>query len=156
MSTLTEFLKQRAEKFEGQAAQVVEQQKEWRQSLEKLIDSITGWLQDAVNQNLLKVERVVHPMREDGLGEYLAVDLRITTPDARTVEVVPRGRYVVAMGTGDMMFRARGRVDISNGARKFMLYRLEGENWVIMDEDVYSERNFDRSAFEAALQRLLE
>ena len=55
--------------------------------------------------------------------------------------------------------RAYGRVDMTNGLSKFMLFRVEKEpedRWNIIEQDSYQMRPFDRASFEETLQSLLE
>jgi hypothetical protein len=79
----------------------------------------------------------------------------------RTVKVVPVGRNVLAhLGSyaESGHENAEGRVDITNGAYKYFLYRklndAGAEHWLVQDEGS-AIRPLDRQQFEAILQDLL-
>ena len=76
------------------------------------------------------------------------------------VDVVPVARNVVGGigGRGGNGFRSEGRVDMTNGADKYMLYRTvtpSEKKWVIVGEEDASPRDLNKETFEAALQDLL-
>jgi DNA/RNA-binding domain of Phe-tRNA-synthetase-like protein len=57
------------------------------------------------------------------------------------------------------MARAFGRVDLTDGGEKFMIFRSRKDpedEWMIVEDRGYVVRKFDRRSFEDAMQSLLE
>jgi hypothetical protein len=160
LSDLKEFLRKQAEE-EGSAAderkQVLE---DWIEALELLQANMSSWLRQADPQNILTLEQTTHRIRERQIGSYSAPGLRISL-GTREVRVEPVARYSIGSRVGDALGASlrEGRVDMTNGEKKYMLYRhKDGENhhWVMVDDEDYLARDMDRSAFEDAIQSLLE
>ena len=89
---------------------------DWKAELAKLFDTFEKYLAKAKRDGLLKVVREETTIREDPVGDYLAPLLRLTAPDQRTIEILPRGRFIVG---------ALGRIDFGSGPRTGMLIRKE-------------------------------
>lgn len=130
---------------------------EWIASVRRLVEQIQAWLQEADLDHKLEVTSFLPMKVEQGLGAYHALGLRITLAGS-TVEVIPVGRNIVgAVGPrGDVGLRAEGRVDITDGARKYMLFRTLGdrERWFVVDER-YEASELERDRFLAILEDLL-
>src|SRR5207253_685342 len=116
---------------------------------------LRAWLTDSVTAELLDLVPLDFEKREQGLGAYQIQGLAINFGES-TVKVVPVGRSVLAhLGPYAEAGHenAEGRVDITNGAYKYFLYRKltdAGEQWLVQDER--SEiRPLDRERFEAIL-----
>jgi hypothetical protein len=155
--TLREFLAKNAPRDEIRRRQTRE---EWIAAVDKLLAQLRAWLADADTAKVLEVEPVVFVKREEGLGAYDIKGLAINFGE-RTVRVVPVGRTVLAhLGqyAEPGHENAEGRVDITDGAYKYFLYRKlndAGEDqWLVQDERS-PIRPFDREQFEAILQDLL-
>jgi hypothetical protein len=155
--TLREFLLKNAPRDEMLRRRWRE---DWTAAVDRLLAQIRDWLADAATAGLLDIEPLVFEKREQGLGAYRIQGLAIHFGET-TVKVVPVGRRVVAhLGphaeAGHQ--NAEGRVDITNGAYKYILYRklndAGDEQWLVQDErsDI---RPLDREQFEAILQDLL-
>ena len=78
-------------------------------------------------------------LREVRFGEYELPSLEIVLGDTE-VKVEPQGRFNVGRlrtpDGGD--FQVEGRVDITDGSRRYVAYRVSVENgpvWYICDED---------------------
>jgi hypothetical protein len=153
MSTLTDVLKQRKEHLEVHRSQRDANRTEWVQSLERLMKQLVDWLNEAKDQGLLFLTETGAQLSEEDLGRYETRILHLRTPDGKTVDITPVGRSVVAAGVGDLLYRARGRVDITDGIRKYMLYRVDDE-WVVVDEHSYKPVPLDKTTFEQALADL--
>ena len=118
-----------------------------------------AWLTDAGTAEFLDLEPLDFEKREQHLGAYHIPGLAVHFGES-TVKVVPVGRTVLAhLGPYAEAGHenAEGRVDITNGAYKYFLYRKltnAGEQWLVQDErsDI---RPLDRERFEAILQDLL-
>jgi hypothetical protein len=159
VKTLKEFLAERAEIERGRADEKRAIQQEWRESLHRLVELIGVWLRDSDPEHLLEVEERFHELREADVGVYTAPGLAIRLED-REVRLVPIARKVVGpLLSGDTisMARALGRVDLTDGAEKFMIFRTrrDPDEWMIVEDRGYVAKRFDRPAFEEALQSLL-
>jgi hypothetical protein len=154
--TLHEFLLRNAPREEIQRRQGRE---EWIAAVDRLLAQLRAWLTDAGATELLDLEPLEFEKREQGLGAYHIKGLAINFGE-RTVKVVPVGRMVLAhLGpyAEAAHQNAEGRVDITNGAYKYVLYRKltsAGEQWLVQDERS-GIRPLDREQFEAILQDLL-
>jgi hypothetical protein len=157
--TLREFLLNNAPRTEE-----VRRRRQWREewiaAVDKLLAQLRTWLKDADAADILDIQTVELEKREAGLGTYHIRGLVINFGE-RTVKVVPIGRTVLAhLGKYAEAGHenAEGRVDITNGAYKYYLYRkltnTLDDQWLIQDErsDI---RPLDREPFEAILQDLL-
>jgi len=156
--TFKDWLAQQGAEDSGEAdrTRTVE---EWADDSSRLYADIIRWLAADDADRLLKVSSNKIPREEQGLGRYEVPTLSIHLRN-RVVDLIPVARNVVgSTGTrGDLGVRAEGRVDMTNGADKYMLYRAiypAGPRWVIVDDDTYTVRDLDKDAFEAALQDLL-
>jgi hypothetical protein len=161
VKTLKEFLAERAETERGRAEEKKAIQQEWIWAVRRLIQQIQEWLIDSDPGHLLEVKESYHEFREVNVGVYTAPGL-VIRDEAREVRIVPVARMVVGPLLADggvRMNRAFGRVDMTDGAEKFMLFRSQkgpSDEWVIVDDRGYVVRKFDRQTFEEAMQRLLE
>jgi hypothetical protein len=159
MSTLKEFLKDRAEIELGRLSEKMAIQQEWKAAVERLITQIFGWLKDADELNILKIEEEWHQLREVSVGVYNVPGLVIRL-EADEVRLVPVARDVVgpAGEAGTIRGRSLGRVDLKNAGNKYMLFRTEKDpdRWVIFDDESYTVREFDRQSFDEAMQSLLQ
>ncbi len=154
--TLREFLLKNAPREEVSRRRCRE---EWIAAIDRLLAQLRAWLTDTGTAELLDLEPLEFEKREQGLGAYHVKGLAINFGE-RTVKVVPVGRLVLAhLGPYAEAGHenAEGRVDITNGAYKYFLYRKltdAGEQWLIQDERA-GIRPLDRDQFEAVLQALL-
>jgi hypothetical protein len=155
--TLREFLLKNAPHDEMQWRQIRE---EWIAAVDQLLTQLRAWLTEAGTAELLDLEPLEFERREQGLGTYHIKGLAIHFGE-RTVKVVPVGRRVLAhlgpyAAAGHE--NAEGRVDVTNGAYKYYLYRklndASEEQWLVQDERS-AIRPLDREQFEAILQDLL-
>lgn len=132
---------------------------EWTEAIVGLLDQMQAWLSEDDASKVLHIQRGQERKVELGIGTYSAQTMTIALFD-RLVEIVPLASTVVgAIGRkGDLGFRAEGRVDMSNGVEKYMLYHVvtpDGKKWFIVDDRDYEVRELTKPAFEAALQDLL-
>jgi hypothetical protein len=156
--TLREFLLNNAPRAE-QEKRRRQRREEWIAAVDRLLAQLRAWLTDAGTAELLDLEPLDFEKREQGLGTYHIQGLAIHFGES-TVKVVPVGRTVLAhLGQYAEAGHenAEGRVDITNGAYKYYLYRKltdSGEQWLVQYE--HSEiQPLDRERFEAILQDLL-
>ena len=161
MSTLQDFLKQRADHIRDTLPERLRIQNEWIQAVERLINQLKEWLTASDPQHILEFFEDTVQRRESDVGVYLVKRLVIRL-EAQEVQVVPIARNVIgpvttsgATHTG----RSHGRVDMTNGVNKFLLFRTQAEpsdRWIIVSDDTYVARDLDRASFDAAMQSLLQ
>lgn len=132
---------------------------EWTAAVDRLIAQLRAWLADPDTAGLLDLEPLEFERREQWLGSYRVKGLAIHFGE-RIVKVVPVGRAVLAhLGqyAEPGHENAEGRVDITNGSYKYLLYRKLNdacdEHWYVQDERS-PIRPFNREQFEAILQDL--
>ena len=160
MANLADFLRDQEAQERAKAPERERQREEWLEAVECLLRQMETWLNEADASHLLEVERTSVPNREVGLGIYSAPGLKITL-GARQLTVSPIARQTVGPFLDDNVAgsRSQGRVDITDGAIKFMVYRYvddRGERWVMLDDVNYQPVPFDRHAFETAIVSLLK
>jgi hypothetical protein len=117
-----------------------------------------NWIQESDPKGLLIIERMELARTEPRLGTYTAPALKISLGDA-AVRVVPMGRDVRGSYRNDEGTERRyeGRVDITDGLRKYVLYRIADEGsqaWIVIGNSG-SPKRFDRAQLEAILSDLL-
>jgi hypothetical protein len=161
VKTLKEFLSERAEIERGRADEKKALQQEWIWAVRRLVQQIKDWLVDSDPSHLLEIDESYYEQREVDVGVYTAPGL-VIRHEAREVRILPVARMVVGPLLSDgiiRMNRALGRVDMTDGTEKYMLFRTQkdpSDEWVIVEERGYTTRKFDRPAFEEAIQSLLE
>lgn len=155
--TLREFLLKNAPRDEMRRRQ---SRQEWIAAVDRLLTQLRAWLTETGTADLLDLEPLEFEKREQGLGSYCIKGLAIHFGES-TVKVAPVGRDVLAhLGpyAEPGHEKAEGRVDITNGAYKYFLYRklndAGAEQWLVQDERD-GIRPLDREQFEAILQALL-
>ena len=94
--------------------------KEWEDEIASLYGQISSWLSPLTKDKLVNFEEYPTTLREDILGEYSITCLRITLANGVTISIEPVGRFILG---------AQGRVDISNGSRKYVLLRFKSGEW---------------------------
>jgi len=132
---------------------------EWLGAIHRLLDRIRDWLRESDPEGVLDIEPYEVSRTEQDLGTYDAPALKIRL-GAGEVDVRPIGRGVPFMairGASGDATEFSGRVDITDGYRKYNLYREinQGKDlWQISDE-----RNrftyLNAESFERILQDLL-
>jgi hypothetical protein len=161
VKTLKEFLTERAEIERSRADEKKATQQEWIWAVRQLIQQMQEWLTDSDPEHLLEIDERYHELREVNVGVYTAPGL-VVRHETREVRIVPIARMVVGplLSDGEVrMKRAFGRVDMTDGGEKFMLFRSQrdpSDEWMIVEDRGYVVRKFDRQAFEEAMQSLLE
>jgi hypothetical protein len=161
MKTLEEFLHERAEIERGRADEKTAVQQEWIGAVRRLLDQMTAWLREADQDHLLEIEETSHTLREFHAGVYTAPGLVIRL-DARQVQAIPTASRAVGpyLENGEIRVRTGfGQVNLTDGGRKFRLYRSHREpadEWVVMENDRREVKRLDRQAFEEVMQSLLQ
>ena len=139
-----------------QRAKLIE---DWTDSVSDLFAQMIRWLAEDDTGKLFLVETGKLKKDEQGIGFYEVAVIRLSL-SSRFVDLIPIGRNIVGgIGKhGDLGFRSEGRVDMTNGVDKFMLYRAitqNGKEWMIVDDEDYEVRSLTKATFEEALQELL-
>jgi hypothetical protein len=161
LPTLKEFLASQAERLRNQESEAALRRDEWLASLNRLFAQIRNWIHEADTGSVLFLKTGYMPKREVGIGNYEVPYLWIEL-GPREVRIEPVARTVAGPTslTGVIHVpRAYGRVDLTNGLSKYMLFRVEKEpedRWNIIEQDSYQMRPFDRTSFEEAFQSLLD
>jgi hypothetical protein len=153
-----EWLAQEAER-ERRADQRQELIEDWTDAVAALFAQMVQWMAEDDPERMLRIETGKITKDEEGLGAYEVALMRVSL-GVRSVDLIPVGRNVVGgIGRrGDLGFRSEGRVDMTNGVEKYMLYRAvtpQGKEWMIVEDEQYRVIPLTREAFEAALQDLL-
>lgn len=153
-----EWLAQQAEASRREEARLAAIE-EWEHDLYALFSELDRWLHEDDDEHILKVSANKVSIHEEELGRYEA-ETRSIALNGKVVDLIPVARRVVGpIGTrGDLAIRAKGRVDMTNGAERYFLYLAvypTGTRWVIVDDDTYTVRDLGRDTFEQSLQELL-
>lgn len=96
----------------------------WTEDLAVLYAEIRGWLASMADEGLLTVDQEDIDCSEEKLGWYKVPILKLRFPGGELVEVRPVARVV---------FSTRGRVDVTLGVRKFMLFRVDRGRWELVE-----------------------
>ena len=162
VGSLKDFIAERVEKLRTEKPQADKKRDEWVDAVDRLNQQISEWLTQAdPDHNVLEVCERPYQLREEGIGTYEVRGLSIGL-GTREVRVEPIARNVAGplSATGVIQVnRAYGRVDLTDGLKKFMIFRVEKDpedRWKIIEQDGFQMQTFDQSAFEEALKSLLE
>jgi len=161
VASLKEFLESEAEKLRSEQAAALTERQEWIAAVERLLAQTKEWLGEADTKRILMVEETPIRIAERGLGTYEIPALTIGL-GTREACIKPVARYVAAplRSTGIIQVpRAYGRVVMTNGLDRYMIFRTElepDERWVIIEQNEPLMEWFDRNSFEIALKSLLE
>jgi hypothetical protein len=162
VESLKEFIESQAEKLRHEESQAARKRNEWVAAVDRLNQQIITWLTFAdPDQAILKVSETPYHLREEGIGSYEAHGLLITV-GRRALRLEPVARNVVGplSSTGVIhVSRAYGRVDLTDGLQKYMIFRVEKDpedRWSIVEQDGFRMRAFEQVAFEEAFKALLE
>ncbi len=162
VDSLKDYIASQAQKLRIEESQAGHRRDEWVGAVDRLNGRIKAWLTDADPEHkILAVSEVPCQLREEGIGSYEARGL-IISAGRRELRVEPIARNVVGplSSTGVIhVSRAYGRVDLTDGLEKFMIFRVEKDpedRWSIIEQDGFRMRDFDRGAFEEAFKALLE
>ncbi len=161
MGRLRELLEAKAAVFRDERATAESRVNEWNAAVDRLLEKLTGWLDEADPDRVLS--KVIGSIRlnERGLGAYDPPALTIDV-GTRSVRIEPVARYTRGPRTTDDPIgtsKAYGRVDLTNDLARFRLYRVRrdpADSWVLAGHDGRLLRDLDRDAFEAAIASLLE
>jgi hypothetical protein len=154
--TFREFLEKQAQQSHHKEGR--ERREEWITAVGRLIEQMRAWLAESDPASVLDVVLIEMEKAEPGLGIYKIPSLKISLGEA-AVQVVPVGRNAMGIvdAQGDVGMRAEGRVDITDGIRRYILYRTlkDGkEKWYALDER-FQAAPLDSTRLEGILQELL-
>jgi hypothetical protein len=161
-----EFLRQRSEGSD--LKERTRRRREWLGALKGLLDTVRDWLREAEQEDLLEIVPYEVERVEERLGIYDAPALRIRS-GTDSIDVLPVGRSAIGpvpvkhwqstpghdQKWGDL---SGGRVDITNGERKYLLLRSTeaGQDaWYAVGDPGMAPIPFDRDRLEAILEDLL-
>src|SRR5579864_2497340 len=155
MTTLTEFLREKAAKHAAESVKNEGIIKEWDDALRRLYAQVRDWLVASDPDRVLSVDESSTDIHEEALGRYKVPRLNIKAL-GQWVSLIPKARFTVGTAYPPQKTtpeRAAGRVDITNEARRHVLYRFHGPNgdvWLI-DDLKSSPVELNRENFEAVL-----
>jgi hypothetical protein len=163
MSTgFQQFLREKAEKYG--VPERHRDRAEWLLAITKLLDQIREWLKASDPEELTDIVPYVVQRVERPLGIYDAPAMKIRL-GAAEVSIVPIGRYAIGpvpakilshSGLEEASGPVAGRVDITNGERKYLLLRNVStgqDRWYALDERSNATL-LDQSRLETILQDL--
>jgi hypothetical protein len=160
MGKLRDLLKAEGERYRSEKAKRQQALQEWLDLINGLFAQVDTWLKASDPDGLLEVAAESTVITDPALGEYKAPMRRITL-GKKSVEIVPRARYVIAsiQPPDKEPVRAHGLVEIrSHGWAAHNLYQLPGGYWYIYDlsrnlsgVDPNPVEPLDADRFEAAL-----
>ena len=155
MTSFQEFLRKKSQQQDQISRR--DRRDEWISAVARLLDRIEAWLREADPEGLLDRIPLEFNKAEKGLGAYKIQGMQIGMGDL-SVQVIPVARNVVGsprtMGDGAQL---AGRVDISDGIKKYVLRRVlkdGAESWEVLDEHFGADL-LDRTRLESILQDLL-
>ena len=157
--TFTDFLRDRAAKYNAKRADRDAVVAEWREALAQLYDRLRRCLSNADPDGILTVTEGQRKINEQGLGVYTVPSLNIDGL-GEWVGIVPKARYTVGTVTPPQKStpeRAAGRVDITDEVRRYILYRVSGgggDTWLI-DDTNGNVKPLDDATFLDALKSYL-
>jgi len=135
-----------------------ERREEWIGAVRRLITQLCDWLQEADSDGILDIFSTEVEKLEQELGSYEVPRLVVRLGDAN-LQIVPVARNVVGSvePRGAAALRAEGRVDVTDGVRKYILYRTlqDGkERWYALDEN-FDPAALDQDRFMSIMEDLL-
>lgn len=159
MGKLAEYLKAEANNLKAERLQRNEAVEEWKQSLERLYVTLSGWITEADDgQGLIGAhDQYKYTVEEPRLGAYWTKKLTVlmgafeSGTAVRVAEVVPRARYVLATlrPAGREPRPADGMVEIREGndgkIADYYLFRWKnpaGDEWFICSDGEWNSRDF--------------
>lgn len=160
MSRLAEFLQTWAQEERTKAEANKPIVEEWRSAVASIITQMEFWLREADPGHVLRIEPYGIEKHEERLGFYHVRGLLIRHV-AREVKVVPIARIVMSAPADGLLLptnRPEGRVDITDGATRYKMYRLLNgteSRWVVYEER-HPLRTFDKQVFEDIMMDLLQ
>jgi hypothetical protein len=138
---------------------------EWLDALNRLFHQIQVWLREVDTEELLEIipYQVQSMERRLGIHDEPALKVGLGTS---SVNIAPVGRFSIGpigpmikglLGVVEQRGGLGGRVDLTNGERKYLLCRwIDGsqDRWYIVDQESRAT-HFDRDCLEVVLQDLL-
>ncbi len=127
----------------------VQRLREWKTAYDQLVNEMMAWLIDE-GDGRVWFDKIPIERNERGLGSYHIEKLQISVGD-ETVEVIPMGRNVLGSfgPSAGPEYRGAGRVDVTDGFRKYRLYRTIQDGmdvWYVIDEQDRVS-SFDKGKF---------
>lgn len=119
----------------------------WLDAVDAVLHSIRGFLEQAVAEDLARVDAASVHVADDDVGAYDAPALKLTFPGARIVWVRPVGTLRVG---------AQGIVDVVCGSNRALVVLNRAGVWKIRGSGATAAlATLDRESFAAALSDLL-
>jgi hypothetical protein len=158
-TAFTDFLRQKAEKYQAEVREGKATVDEWRAAVERLFAQLRAWLAESDPDGNVQIEEGQEVLAEKGLGRYQVprLDLRVF---GKWIGIIPKARKTVGTAQPPQKSapqRAAGRVDITDELKRYILYRFpeDGRDVWLIDDLESGPRPFDQAAFEKALMSYL-
>lgn len=157
--TLSDLLHEYAVNHHARVEAIRVRREEWIATVRCLMDQFRQWLQEADKEGVLYVVERTEEFAEQAMGRYEVPALEVTLGPTR-VKIKPMGRSTIGrIGEGGNTGpKAEGRVDITDGTTRYVLYRAlegQGSHWVVIDPENHRSRPLTRELFEDVMARLL-
>lgn len=158
LTSFREWLKTHAEN-EGEERVRREKREEWVGAVTRLIEKCMGWLQEADPTGILRLGVESGSWKnEANLGRYSIPVLSVEYKGDK-VQLVPVGRntHRTISPMRNIEVPAEGRVDVTNGFLKNMLYRTREngkDRWYLMTED-WKSVELNQDTFMAIMEEML-
>jgi hypothetical protein len=158
VASLKEFLAAEADKLRNEQSEAMTKRQVWIAAVDRLLAQIKDWIQQADEGQILMIKDTSHQIRERMIGTYEVHVLSIGV-GLSEIRVTPVARYVAGPMSSTGTIRAYGRVDMTTGLDKYMLFRTDpvaDVTWILIEPDGYRTQPFTRESFESACRSLLE
>jgi hypothetical protein len=137
MSTaLKDFLQEQAKKYQAEADAGKATVAEWRSAIVALFGDIRKWLKNSDPDGVIEIEEVEQEIQEPRLGRYKVPRLNLRV-FGKWIGIIPKACRTVGIAKPPRKGapeHAKGRIDITDELRRFVLYRFQengGDVWYI-------------------------
>jgi hypothetical protein len=165
LESLKDFLEKEVEEQGPASSERERLLSDWVSAVDRLVERLAGWLRANDTKGVLRIEKTTREIQERAVGRYTAPGLRVEcftrkSKSWREFCVEPVALFSIGSMVGDTLGESihKGRVDLTDGVHKYMLYRKPSEGadaWVMVDDRTYQPKPLDRESFEAVVLSLL-
>jgi len=158
-TSLGEFLREKAAKYEAEIGAGKALIEDWQAAVDRLFTQLRAWLKESDPSGIIEVESGQLKVREQGLGRYEIPRLNLYA-FGKWIGIIPKARLTVGTASPprrDVPQRAAGRVDITDEVLRYVLYRFSesGQDTWLIDDLHSGAKPLDKNAFEKALMSYL-
>jgi hypothetical protein len=128
MSTvLKSFLQEQAKKYQAEAEAGKATVTEWRTAIVALFGDIRKWLNESDPDGIIEIEESEQEIKEPGLGRYKVPRLNLLV-FGKWIGLIPKACRTVGVAKPPRKGapeHAKGRIDITDELRRYVLYRFQ-------------------------------